>query len=238
MTTLNDLLRGTAGLAEGMPLSSSVEGEPHLDIDRGAPDRDLLPPTEVLDELYESERNTASRVTKFLEDVDREFGTREDTQREWRDDDRHAARDVLERLGRDVLIDVVHSVDFVLELRSVGELLIRFPHVVAFLIPIAKGEALDRENHDGIGYHFHYVSTRARRIVRTNVLLTFDPGEASPPDTLYWEYHSAYPLAADPMRWGSQRTRAVYDAARPSLLKPGKTHFRKPARHATQLYSR
>jgi hypothetical protein len=153
------------------------------------------------------------------------------------EDDYEAIRAVLRRLSVATVLDVVHGIDFSLVLRSQGQLRTEFPAVVFFLINVQGGDALDRENHDGMGYHFHYVNTSGRRPLRTDVLLTFDPNEVSPPDTLFWEHHGASSIHGDPSRWGTRRTRAVYHAARPSLMKPGKATFRPPSNGAMMLYS-
>lgn len=147
-------------------------------------------------------------------------------------DESSAADMILERLLHPTLIDSVYSLDVVLELRRRGDLLIRFARVVSFLTSAGTQGWLDRENH-GMGYHFRYLTLRD--LVRTNVLLTFDRRELSPPDTLYWEHHGQGMRVAEPSKWGRARTRAVYDAAKPSLSKPGKTSFKLPDRSALVL---
>lgn len=101
-------------------------------------------------------------------------------------EERERADTVLLRLLYPTHVDSVHGLDFILELRRSGGLLLRFERVFSFLVSAGSEGWLDREDH-GMGYHFHYVTLRDRW--RTNVLLTFDRKEVSPPDTLYWEHH-------------------------------------------------
>jgi hypothetical protein len=155
------------------------------------------------------------------------------TSEEWLADDRAAAEVVLGRFLYPTLVDSVHGIDFMLELRLRGDLLNRFRPLVAFLVSVQGEGWLDRENH-GVGYHFHYLALRGR--ARTDVLLTFDPREPGPPDSLYWEHHGTAGKHADPLRWRLARIRAVFDAARPSLVKPGKLFFRPPSRSGLVLW--
>lgn len=141
---------------------------------------------------------------------------------------------VFRRLLYPGLKGLVHGLDFVLELRKRGDLLLRYERIFALLVAVGRREGLDRENH-GMGYHFHYLPKRGKG--RTNVLLTFDPDEKSPPDSLYWENHGDGAKVTVPASWGLSRIRAVYDAAAPSLVRPGKSAFRRPSGAAQVLWS-
>jgi hypothetical protein len=135
--------------------------------------------------------------------------------------------------------DVMYGVDYALELRSYRALVSRTVNSALrlFLISVdGWDDGLDRENHQ-FGYHFHHLTMR-RDVVRTNVLLTFDPEEpVGPPDSLFWERHGSY-APADPTRWSEKRILAVHSAARPSVFKPGKQYFRKPGQPAFLLCCR
>ena len=154
----------------------------------------------------------------------------------WQPGDDKVAETVARRLLLPTTADLVHGVDFILELRAHGELLLRFRAVASFLSLIAAGDDwLKRENQ--MGYHFHYLATR--RKLRTNILLTFDPEEpVGPPDSLFWEHHASGKRTAAPAMWGNDRKLAVFDAANRSLRKPGKSTFRAPSRGASVLLSR
>lgn len=230
------LLEATADLSPGSPpaISGSSESDFQARWPAEWPDVEGQDVTDVFDEIHESERATIARVSGSLRELAGSLDSRH-VEQPWTEDERAAGESIIRRLALPVLVDVVHTVDFLLELRNRGELLNQFPNVLYFLISVSGHEALDRENH-GMGFHFHYVSTSGRWPARTNVLLTFDPKEKGPPDTLYWEYHASHSLRAEPWRWGKRRSRAVYDAARPSLFKPGKDYFRAPSRGAAALY--
>src|SRR5581483_3747234 len=109
----------------------------------------------VRDRLHHVEQRERDRLTPFDPD----------------DEDYQAVHRVLRRLSTAVVVDVINSVDFSLILRNAGQLRTEFQTVVFFLISVVGGDALDRDNHDGMGYHFHYVNTGGRRSQRTNVLL-------------------------------------------------------------------
>jgi hypothetical protein len=142
---------------------------------------------------------------------------------------------VLRRLLYPGLKMLVHSLDFVLELRQSGDFLLRYERIFVLLVAVGRRQGIERENHDGMGYHFHYLPKRGKG--RSNVLFTFDPDEASPPDSLYWENHGSGVKTSAPAIWGHSRIRAVYDSAYPSLMKPGKTAFRRPSGAAQVLWS-
>lgn len=152
---------------------------------------------------------------------------------------RNRARMLLSGLYVDTLVDTAYGLDYALELRRRERLASRERNPLIFfaLISIAaRNDGIDRENH-GYGYHFHHVNTR-RGVVRTNVLLTFDPREqAGPPDTLYWEFHGGY-ARANPASWAPRRCVAIHSAARPSIHNPGKPHFMRPGSGATVLCRR
>lgn len=113
----------------------------------------------------------------------------------------------------------MHGLDFVLELRQRGDLLLRYERIFALLVAAGRRGGLERENH-GMGYHFHYLTKRGKGCA--NVLPTFDPDEISPPDSLYWQNHADGAKVTVPANWGLSRIRAVYDAIAPTLVKPGK----------------
>ena len=63
-----------------------------------------------------------------------------------------------------------------------------------YLLKLPKcAEGLDVENH-GFGYHFHYGKVKADVVVRSNLLLTFDPAaslsESGKAPPLFGEYHA------------------------------------------------
>ena len=155
-------------------------------------------------------------------------------------EDRIRARKLLEATRRDLLVDVMPTIDFALELRlraRIADSAVN-ANVFAFLLNVSgTNDALERENHDSKGYHFHHVDTK-RGERRTNILLTFDPSEkVGPPDSLHWEFHGSYADAA-PTRWGTKRCIAIHSAARPSIKSPGKSNFLRPGRESSILYRR
>ncbi len=148
---------------------------------------------------------------------------------------------ILSTLGVCNLENLSFGLDYALEQRRL-DLLIRedsFPHFFRFLIAIAGDKhALDRENHDGMGYHFHYV--KLKKAKRTDVMFTFDrrfnlQNSNGTSEPLFWEYHGNG-IHADPNAFGLQRRRAIYHASMPSLLKPGKATFRLPSTTAQRFY--
>lgn len=184
--------------------------------------------------LLARDRRIVVRATAVLQELVSDFDFTV-AGHEWHSEDRAAAAKIVDRFMRSTAVDAVHGLDFVLELRARGELLLRFQALAFFLIAVRGEGWLKREDH-GMGYHFHYLALRDQ--ARTDVLLTFDPEEPSPPDCLYWEHHGGRGRHADPAKWRRTRARAVYDAARPSLTKPGKRHFRAPSSSAAVLWPR
>lgn len=134
------------------------------------------------------------------------------------------ARRVIAQLRSSVCVDAVNGIDFIVSLWTGGAYATQFPAVLSFLYRVSGGGGLERDNHDSKGYHFHYCD--ARDEVRTNILLTYDPMDTRTWDGLYWEFHGGG-RTANPASWGRRRVRAVSDAARPSLIKPGRKSFRK-----------
>lgn len=70
------------------------------------------------------------------------------------------------------------------------------PHLITlytFLaIPNTNGEGVELDNHDSMGYHFHYTVKENKRNKRTKMLLLFDPLSFVPEKkdyTLFAEYH-------------------------------------------------
>jgi hypothetical protein len=142
----------------------------------------------------------------------------------WEPDDSATARRLIDQMRSSVFVDAVNGIDFMVELWTGGAYAMQFPAVMSFLYQVSSGGGLERENHDSKGYHFHYCD--AKDEVRTNILLTYDPMDVRTWDELYWEFHGKG-RAANPASWGRKRARAVSDAARPSLSKPGRKWFRK-----------
>lgn len=219
------------------------QGLPHKPIFE-FPGEDVYGYPEVqLQEMVEGNQVGDSRspkeVDRGLEFMSRELASEFPSRRELIVDDgqRSRARTLLHRLKANRYIEIVHGIDYALELRCI-ESLAREDHyspIFFALISIAGwDEGLVRENH-GCGYHFHYVMTK-RGVVRTNVLLTFDSTEKTgPPDTLYWEHHGSY-SASNPSSWGTRRCRAVHSATHPSVYRPGKATFRAPSNAAKALW--
>ncbi len=106
-----------------------------------------------------------------------------------------------------------------------------------FFMSVAGWHAELKREPKPFGYHFHYIETR-RGKSRTNVIFTFDPSEViGPPDTLYWEYHSAG-LSVEPEGWSPDRCEAIHKAAQPSIDNPGKRYFRKQSHDSRVLFCR
>jgi hypothetical protein len=102
------------------------------------------------------------------------------------------------------------------------------PDLVArFLISIDGGEEfLDREHHDAVGWHYHYLNWRKDR---SNVVLCWDtrwtlPAAETPPPTkrrgLFVEEHgekSNADFSAKPWLWGPTKRETMYNACSPDL---------------------
>lgn len=196
-------------------------------------------PIEALESAYQREAQVLNEVLNKLGQMSGCLQPDYSTLREmnFSHDERDIATRILTRFIHDVFVGAVHTIDFTLELRNRRRLISSGDNegVYCYLISVAgwRNAALDRGNHD-FGYHFHYVDTRGRA-ERTDILLTFDPQEElGPPDALYWEYHGPY-KHADPLRWSERRCIALHTAAKPSLLKPGKSQFKKPSNRASRL---
>jgi len=175
-------------------------------------------------------------VVQYLDRIDEQVGQGDpiDESVEIANSERLAAAELLQRLVWCDLEDILFGIDFAMELRISRRLVSPAERSLLFraLVKISRSEGLDRESHGG--YHFHYVLTRGA-VKRTDLLLTFDPDEiVGPPDSLYWERHGrGAPL--DPTRWRLPRKRAVHCGARPSIVKPGKQHFRRPSNSSRVL---
>lgn len=119
------------------------------------------------------------------------------------------------------------GIGYGLELRSMRPWVtdVTYPSIWNRLVSIELklGFNLKREN-AGQGYHFHYLE-RSRR---ANFILLFDPREpVTPPDTLYWEYHSHGIDLGDPDRFHSKTKAAIHSTAQSTLRSVGKFNFRR-----------
>jgi hypothetical protein len=108
------------------------------------------------------------------------------------------------------------------------------------------GEGLDVENH-GFGYHFHYGKVKAEAVVRTNLLLTFDPLvngakrsrsaiRLGPP--LLAEYHAEGKNKSISMETiGSNKRFPIYSVCLLAGEKRGFTNFKRPRSEAVVFHS-
>jgi hypothetical protein len=181
----------------------------------------------ILGQMHSEEAETIRRIEKELARIENDLRQKAvpDAPSE---DSIEAAEKLLSRFLINSLQDTIYGLDYALELRAQIPLISPTSHSLIYftLISVDKREGLAREDH-GWGYHFHHVNLRGG-ITRTNVLLTFDPSEPlGPPDRLFWEHHGGYDKA-EPARWSPARRRAMYSAARPSLVSPGKAKFKRP----------
>ncbi|WP_207796438.1 hypothetical protein [Pseudohalioglobus lutimaris] len=186
-------------------------------------------------------------VFTFLSDLDSTLKSKLDIEGEEHFDsvDRHITT-ALESITVNQIVGEGLGLDYSLELVSSETIVTeeRFPNVLYCLIALPRkfsSEGLKRENHDGKGYHMHYVVRVRDKNERTNVLLTFNPKEkipSTPPivHTLYWEKHGGG-LPRHPAKFGDKRRHAIFDTSVSMLTKVPKSEFKTPNRHAKVLLS-
>lgn len=116
-----------------------------------------------------------------------------------------------------------------------------------YLLKIPRhSDGLDVENH-GFGYHFHYGRAKSSALIRTNLLLTFDPKVKIPtkrnPErpfrpVLYSEYHAegkTRPIDAEAI--GERKRNPIYLVCLDAGEKRGLSNFKHPGKEATVFYS-
>lgn len=107
-------------------------------------------------------------------------------------------------------------------------------------------EGLYKENH-GFGYHFHYGKLKSEVLIRTNLLLTFNPEiptlqkkkkavqDNQPP--LYFEYHAegkTKPIDAESI--GNNKRHPIYLVCRDVGQKLGLVNFKRPAKDSSVFF--
>jgi hypothetical protein len=107
-------------------------------------------------------------------------------------------------------------------------------------------EALDIENHN-FGYHFHYGRIKSGSLVRTNLLLTFDPSQKPPKKkvathpfrpTLHYEYHAdGKTKSIDAEAIGLNKRRPIYLVCLDEGERKGLEHFKRPSKDAEVFFS-
>jgi hypothetical protein len=95
--------------------------------------------------------------------------------------------------------------------------------VVAYLLAIpGERDLLEREHHNQVGWHYHYLDFRKRR---SNVILCWDtrmiPGKNNV-RPLFQEFHGegGARFAARPDLWGPTKKHAMHEACAPDLERP------------------
>jgi hypothetical protein len=108
------------------------------------------------------------------------------------------------------------------------------------------GEGMDIENH-GFGYHFHYGKVKGESIVRTNLLLTFDPATSGakrscsenglgPP--LFGEYHAEGKNKKINMEtFGLNKRLPIYTVCLQAGEKRGIAKFKRPRSDAVVFHA-
>jgi hypothetical protein len=178
-----------------------------------------------------SEKDETEKICIRLKEID-ELIESTPFKSKWSREEVVIAGDIAKRLRYPVLLEKVHSIEFALELRNSNYFSERFPRIEFLLLQAVGGGALERENHDSKGYHFHYLD--GKKYDRTDVLLTFDPADFRIWDGLFWDHHGKG-RHANPPNWGVRRIHAVFDAAKPSLVKPGRRFFLHPSKSSRPL---
>lgn len=124
--------------------------------------------------------------------------------------------------------------EFALEMWEGKSLLEKLPLDALRFIPVDKRSGLECENHDGMGYHLHYLEGKVP--MRTSLLLLFDREEPEIPEPLlYWEHHGKG-RAAKPATFGEKRRKKVYLAALRSLTGRAKSAFRRLGMHSKLFF--
>ncbi|MCQ4632731.1 hypothetical protein GB927_022000 [Shinella sp. CPCC 100929] len=114
--------------------------------------------------------------------------------------------------------------------------------VVAFLARIPGwDDFVKRENHPGVGWHYHYLVDRTKR---SDALLAWDTRWQSPPDKpstrhpLFGEKHGEgkADVHAKPWLWGAKKKQSMYELCSPDLKRWPIHEFRCASSHADPVW--
>lgn len=104
-------------------------------------------------------------------------------------------------------------------------------------IPTTKS-GVDIENHN-FGYHFHYGKVKSGRLIRSNILFTFNPNDevAKQRPLLYSEYHAeGHSVHIDVDTIGDNKRRPVYLVCCDEASKRGIKNFKRLKKEARIFY--